>query len=223
MPAALFNKEILPGVKLYCTEDYCLVSSKTPWQVLSSAPLNGGFFTGQNLLNLKVSGAPSTQTPAQSLQNYLHNLNIEKPSIAMMTAASMKSMRVVTKEQAGLSFSAVVTTGLNNARSAGDTADEKITPGTINIQVISQQALTQTAMVEAIAMITEAKAATLLKHKILSKVSNAIATGTGTDSTLIACKSEGKALDYVGKHTLAGELLAKACIEALNDSLQWYY
>lgn len=222
MPAVLFNANVLAGVNLYCSEDYCLLQSQAPWQALSSAPLNGGFFQCQNFLNLKVNGEPVDEAPAQSLQNFLCRLGVQTPSTAMMTAASMKSMRVVTKKYAGLGFTAIVTTGLDNARCAGDKADEKPQAGTINMQVLSHQTLSQSAMVEAIAMITEAKASALLKHQVRSKVSNNIATGTGTDCTLIACPLEDKPIDYVGKHTLAGELLARACIDALSESLEWY-
>lgn len=190
--------------------------------VLSSAPLNGGFCRASNILNWQVGTEITDESPAITLLKQAQQLTLPGSTVAMMTAASMQSVRWVQRRQGSLGFTAVVSTGLANSRRAGDTADSQMPPGTINLLLLSHQRLTPSAMVEAIAMATEAKAAALQNAQILSAKSQLIATGTGTDCTAVACSESSGELEYVGKHTLAGELLAKACMEAIGQSLEWY-
>ncbi len=144
--------------------------------------------------------------------------------VGMMTAANMTSLAQSEQQIENVWIRAFITAGLSNARCAGDTADyqqiseEPKKAGTINILVLTNACLTDSAMVECIMMITEAKSACLQQLNEKSKVSNCIATGTGTDSTAIACGTSTK-VAYCGKHTIFGELLAKTVICALRESL----
>lgn len=214
--------QLLPGITLEVCADYCLVQSQQLLEVLSSAPLNGGFCKASNFLNWQVGTTTFRESPAATLLKQAQRLKLPGLSVAMMTAASMKSMRWAQRTQGSLGFTAVVTTGLANSRRAGDVADEEASPGTINLLLLSHQRLSPGAMVEAIAMATEAKAAALQNANILSAKSGLVATGTGTDCTAVACCPSPEELEYVGKHTRAGELLAKACVAAIEQSLEWY-
>lgn len=69
--------------------------------------------------------------------------------------------------------------------------------------------------------ITEAKAAVLRDRGVLSQVSDCVATGTGTDAVAVFCAG-GFEARFCGKHVLAGELVARAVMEALTASLTWY-
>lgn len=213
---------LLPGITLEVSSGYCLVQSQQILSVLSSAPLNGGSCRASNILNWQVGADLADESPAATLLKQAQQLTLPGLTVAMMTAASMHSVRWVQRSQGSLGFTAVVSTGLANSRRAGDTADSDMPPGTINLFLLSHQRLTPSAMVEAIAMATEAKAAALQNAQILSAKSQLIATGTGTDCTAVACVESPGELEYVGKHTLAGELLAKACIDAIGQSLEWY-
>lgn len=213
---------LLPGITLEVCAEYCLVQSQQPLEVLSSAPLNGGFCQASNFLNWRVGASFVNESPAVTLLQQAQQLQLPGLTVAMMTAASMWSLRWVESVRDTLGFTAVVTTGLSNSRRAGDAADHEASPGTINLLLLSHQRLSPAAMVEAIAMVTEAKAAALQDANILSAKSQLIATGTGTDCTAVVCCASSETLEYVGKHTLAGELLAKACMEAIEQSLEWY-
>ncbi len=210
------------------TNSFVHLHFNKPVRMLSSAILNGGFQQADHFVNLRVDanfkGETNFENPRTTLTD-LANLNHwQGTCVGMMTAANMSSLAQSEQKADDIWIRAFVTAGLSNARCAGDIADYQkmiaIPPktGTINILVLTNACLTDNAMVECIMMITEAKAACLQQLKEKSRVSNRIATGTGTDSTAIA-SGDAATIEYCGKHTLFGELLAKAVIEALQQSL----
>jgi len=145
----------------------------------------------------------------------------------MMTAASMDSLRVEKETVQGVELVVLATTGLSNPRRVGDRAEyRKIStqsqrPGTINIIVITSAILTDAAMVEALLIVTEAKAAALQDAVIKSPISNKIATGTGTDSVAIASGHGPEMVSYCGKHVLFGEKLGRMVNSAVTSSIAW--
>ena len=60
---------------------------------------------------------------------------------------------------------------------------------------------------------------TLQELDIRSPISGELATGTGTDAIAVICGEQGERIDYCGKHTRLGEVLARLVIEALSDSV----
>jgi len=79
--------------------------------------------------------------------------------------------------------------------------------------------LTAAAMIEAVITATEAKTAALQNLGIKSPVSQAPATGTGTDAIAIAGGRGPIKVQYCGKHVIFGEILAKLVIEAVTASI----
>ena len=226
----------VPGVFLERTADHIHLRLQEPRQVLSSAVLGGGWGQVSHLLNLKVAADPGNGgqlTPQQALQDYASQHGWQGPLVGMMTAAAMGSLRMVRVEQADLELAVLVTSGLANARRAGDRAEYRhlkaavAEVGTINIVLLCSARLSPAAMVEASMMITEAKAAALQQRQILSPVSGQLATGTGTDAVAIINgigaldNSSAGVIEYCGKHTLLGEYLARATIAALTDSFDY--
>jgi len=221
------------SLMIECTEQFTLITLPHPYRVLSSAELNGGLIShAKHLLNLKVECCPNddssnTRSPQASLQHFAtRTLSLQETTVGMMTAASMHSLRVFSQTIESVTITVALTTGLANARRAGDPADyphlfEKNLPqGTINIFVMIDTPLQDKTLVEALSIVTEAKAATLQQLNIKSPVSQKIATGTGTDSTAICCALQGNTITYCGKHTRLGETLAHLVSNALSASIQ---
>jgi adenosylcobinamide kinase/adenosylcobinamide-phosphate guanylyltransferase len=109
---------------------------------------------------------------------------------------------------------------LSNALAVGDPATYEEKPGTINLIVVLNQPLTESALVEATAMITEAKTRALFDVRVKSTVSDSLATGTGTDCVAVACPTGIPTARYCGKHTLLGELMGRAVSEAMEEGLR---
>lgn len=199
-----------------------------PHQVVSSAVCNGGIVSANHIVNMKVAKNSSPiELPESTILKYSNAHEWSGKVVGMMTAASMQSFRMIKKSAQGVDIIAMVTSGLSNPRRAGDYAEcrQMVTGledvGTINIVVVTSAKLTEAAMIEALMIITEAKAAALQHAGILSPVSNQLATGTGTDSVAVACGQGPQEVHYCGKHVLFGELLGKAVVEAVSSSIQW--
>lgn len=116
------------------------------------------------------------------------------PRMVLSTAANLDNMVVLTKTWNSISITAAVSAGADvNALCAGDPAtlfesDEEpciLSPGTINIFLITNQTLSPGAMTELLMTITEAKTTVLRDFMQGSSASNSIATGTGTDGIVI--------------------------------------
>lgn len=215
---------------LELTDRFFHVGFENPTRMLSSAILNGGFQKADHFVNLKVDAnfngeKTEFESPDVTLQRLADSQNWKGRCIGMMTAALMSSFQRVRMEAQGVWIEVLVTSGISNARRAGDRADysfmnEKCAKlGTINILVVTNANLSDAGLVECIMMVAEAKAACLQDLNVISPVSKRVATGTGTDSTAIAC-GLGPEIQYCGKHVLFGEILAKSVYSAIKESLE---
>ena len=220
------EESVNPTCSIRQTEKYILLTFNEQMHAISSCVLNGGLQNIRHVLNLKVVDDDTiTEDPAVTLSTMCVELGLVEKCLGMMTAASMTTLRHQTCWFGELYFSAIVTAGLENSRRAGDAADVicsdgALPAGTINLVVSTNANLAPAAMVEALMIATEAKAAALEALNIRSAKSGAIATGTGTDAIAIVSDPNGVPLRYVGKHVVAGEMLAQAVIGALSASLE---
>lgn len=221
----------LADLSLEHTDHYVRLILPGPWRTCGWSPLGGGLARARHMFIVRVheDGArtPGEYPPPETtLGRYARDRRWPGPAMGMMTAASMDSCRVTWRSESGVAVCVVLTAGLANARRAGDKADCRdgnagaLPAGTINILAATNAALTDAALLEALMIMTEAKAAVLSEHGIVSPVSGLVATGTGTDCAAMAC-GEGPSLRFCGKHVLFGEMLARAVMEALSSSIAW--
>ena len=198
--------------------------------VLSSAAYNGGRIEAEHLLILKVAenflGSKGPFEPlSDTFRNYCRRHGWSGITMGMMTSAHMTSLRNVRRSMQGVDITALVTAGLSNARRSGDPAEHRtfdetgIKPGTINIIILTNAILSPAAQVEAVMVATEAKAAVLQDIGATSPVTGETATGTGTDAVAVVSGVATPRIVFCGKHTLFGEMLASATMEALFSSL----
>ena len=215
------------------TQNHIHIEFSKPHEIMSSAVLNGGFVSADHLVNMKVPKDSSdkkgsaNELPAVTLSNYCMDAGWHGTSVGMMTAASMKSFRMAKVIEQGVELVVLVTSGLSNARRTGDRAEcrsmaeDSKEVGTINIIFLTSAKLTDAASVEAVLVITEAKAAALQDAKIMSPVSNEIATGTGTDSVAVVSVHGPEVIKYCGKHVLFGEILGRLVMDTVGSSIAW--
>lgn len=212
--------------KLQYNDEHIHLAFSSSKRVISSAILNGGLIKADHIVNRKVPRNSScNEAPDKSLSNYSMAQGWEGNIVGMMTAASMNSLRIEQVHVEGVELSVIVTTGMGNARRAGDKADvqELLATtdevGTINLVLICSAKLTDAAMLEAIMIATEAKAAALQNAGILSPVSGLVATGTGTDAIAVVSGDGPQTIEFCGKHVLLGELIGRLVIAAITSSL----
>jgi adenosylcobinamide amidohydrolase len=220
---------LMTGVQLSRSGRCVRVNFAKPHRALSSAVLNGGYCLASNYLNVRVDkhGSGSMEDPALSLQRVSDQLQCSGVSVGMMTAASLDSLRVVCESIGGEELAVVVTTGMENARRAGDSAEYRslevvpIQRGTINLAVITSAQVADEALVEMVTVATEAKVATLHELDIKSPVSGELATGTGTDAIAIFSGHGRHQVRFAGKHMLLGERLAVMVMQAVHSSIDY--
>ena len=220
--------ELTDKISVEAVDQHIHLSFSEPHRVLSSAVLNGGIYSAMGILNMKVlqhvNGNDYILSPADMLLNYCQENNWHATTVGMITAAKMKSFRIVKRTTNDIEIFVLVTTGLSNALRAGDPADfhvveANLKPGTINTIILTTAKMTDAALAECLIISTEAKVIALQKIGIKSTVSNSPATGTGTDSTCIVSGNSDCVIQYCGKHTKIGELVANATIEAISSSI----
>lgn len=211
------------------TQNHIHVEFCSPHRVLSSAVLNGGIIQADHIVNLKVpKHFAYSETPELSITKYCADAAWKGTTVGMMTAAPMDSLRIARESVQNIDVVVLVTAGLSNPRRAGDRAEhrdmtaESEEIGTINIIAMTSAILPESAMIEALMIVTEAKSAALQEAGIMSPVSNKIATGTGTDAIAVVSGHGPERVAYCGKHVLFGEVLGRLAIEAVTSSINWY-
>ncbi|MCK9504348.1 MAG: adenosylcobinamide amidohydrolase [Porticoccaceae bacterium] len=193
---------------------------------LSCAVVNGGLGLANRWLNLIVDDdGHNGEHPNDTVALRCRRQGWQpQDTVAMMTAASVNSLRIRFAVIDNESVLVAVTTGLANARRAGDPAEYRqlqavpAEVGTINMAIVTSATMTTGVMVEALMIATEAKAAVLQDFNIISTASPGIATGTGTDAQAIF-SGRGRQVAFAGKHTVFGERLAQLTMTALGDSI----
>ena len=119
-----------------------------------------------------------------------------------------------------LAAGCVATVGLGNALRAGDPAAPPPRPvGTINLCVWLSRPLSDEALVEAQALAAEARTLAMLDAVVPSTVSGRPSTGTGTDCQVVAAPLGDEPIAFVGKHTVAGQLLGAVVRDAVGEGV----
>ena len=205
--------------------------------VLSTSPLNGGYredLAGVFNNDCKPDDCGKfelrTATYEGDLQLIARELGFDpQKATGLITAASMDNVSIQNGSFRELTVTAIVTGGIEiNGGRAGDPASYyeenetyfPITPGTINIILVIDASLPEWAIARAMVTCTEAKAAALQELMIASRYSNGIATGSGTDGTIVISNRESSLrLTDAGKHSKLGELIGKCVKQAVSQAL----
>jgi adenosylcobinamide amidohydrolase len=149
-------------------------------------------------------------------------LDLDGNATAMLiTGADMDNLAVSEKRFKDLAVTAAVTAGVrSNAQRMSRSPGWFYEPGTVNIILAANMALTPGAMARAVITATEAKTAALQDLDIRSSDDPLAleATGTGTDNILVV-QGTGPLLDSAGGHSRLGELIASAVHEGVTRAV----
>jgi len=209
------------------------IGARTLWvvpdqacRVLSWAPLGGGVRIAHLLANhqIELDDREAMRRPRACLAAVVRAAGYDpRRTVALMTGAEVARAGYALAARAGVIAGAWCTAGFSNALRVGDRATVLSShAGTINIIVVVNHPLIRAAMVEAVAIATEARALAVLEAEIESVRSGAPATGTGTDCIAIAAplRADAHAGRYCGKHTLLGELIGRAVLESCKRAIR---
>jgi adenosylcobinamide hydrolase len=172
-----------------------------PMRAIASAPHGGGLGIRRWVVNAQVPASYARRDPDLHLGRLAVSLGLAGRGVGLLTAADVRSY--ATAHDGGIEVSATV--GLGHPIKAADVP--AVGPielvGTINLVAVLPARLSDAALVNTVATVTEAKAQAL--HDL-----GLDATGTATDAVVVLCPAEGSAADFGGPRSVWGSRLARA-------------
>lgn len=228
--------EMKNGDSLHRYDDCITLVFNGKRKVLSTSIYNGGIHEDFSYVynhsvykNLKNS-CMSSDSYVEYMKDMATQLGLEpEKGSGMATAAFMERVSIVERSYKDLTVTAVVTGGIDgNGGRVGDPASyynplkkgDKVPTGTINIILHIDAILPDGILERALITCTEAKTAALQEILAGSVYSTGIATGSGTDTTMIISNTESPLyFDSAGKHSKLGELIGLAVKWAVKDAL----
>jgi len=225
------------GDKLHRYDKSLAIVFDGPRRVLSTSPYNGGVrddlvavFNNDGKPGAGMACKLKAPTYAEHLQLLANGLGLDGAHCTgISTAADMENVSIKIEIHDGVTVTAVVTGGIEtNGGRVGDEAswDERelgkknVKLGTINIMLCIDANLPEGTMARALVTCTEAKTAAIQELIAPSRYSMGLATGSGTDGTIVVCNTASEVtLTNAGKHAKLGEQIGRAVMVAVKDAL----
>ncbi|MEG0300405.1 adenosylcobinamide amidohydrolase [Cetobacterium sp.] len=225
------------GDKVYLYNKSIVIKFSGKRGVLSTSILNGGYseeITAVFNHDAKTAPGMGCKLKAPTYKEHMEIISEElglnhRFTTGIGTAADMKNISIVKKSYKNLVVTALVTGGIEtNGGRVGDPAsyieeDSKIEilkPGTINIIVMIDGQIDSGVLTRSLVTITEAKTAAIQELLAGSNYSTGLATGSGTDGTIVYCNLESdRTYSNAGKHSKLGELIGISVKEAVKKAL----
>ncbi len=207
------------------TEHYIQLQTEIPLKIVSSAVHNPGIGWFSCLLNRSVPDDYVISDVKREVNEFLQRENFAPTSTVVMLTAVPTSLVAIQEFSASFGNMIVaVTAGVGNAVDVSRVHERQDEPyiGTINTWVIINGCLSEEAFLQATMTATEAKTKALQSENIRDARSGTIATGTATDSLLIAATQKGKEMLYAGPITEVGKTIAKGVFETTVQAIKNY-
>jgi iron complex transport system ATP-binding protein len=204
-------------------DEFIFLKSPVPLRTMSSGVIGSGTGWYQAFVNRHVDKDYNCSDFRQDMADFLRKNGFEpSETVGMMTAVTLEDVEYQVFETAGFSLFAVVTAGVGNAvdASKSELHTFEIVPGTINTWVFVNGDLSEEAFIQSIMTATEAKVKALHDLQVVDEVTGTIATGTSTDSILVAATQTGMALDFAGTITPLGKMISKAVYQCTIKAIQ---
>jgi iron complex transport system ATP-binding protein len=212
-------------LRLFLKGDTLALISKTEMTTVSSAIYNGGFKKAKAVINVHVPKDYDDkilhENPEHFVLEALKEFNLDpQQTVGMITAADVKNFSMATAEKEDLMVSAIATAGCSLAETAGENVETDLNyPGTINIIVVIQGNPTESCLMQTFITATEAKTASLKELDVRSKYSGDPATGTVTDSLVIASTNNGSKIKFGGPTSKLGKLVGYCVRETVKNAI----
>ncbi|QED46339.1 adenosylcobinamide amidohydrolase [Cytobacillus dafuensis] len=200
-----------------------VLRSPIPLRTMSSGVVGSGTGWNQMFVNRHVDKNYDCSDHRKEMQDYLKVHGFEPgETVGMMTAVMLEDVSFQLYKKESFAVFILVTAGVGNAIDAARSEQHAyhLTPGTINTWIFVSGELTEEAFIQSIMTATEAKAKALQDQEVKDAVTGTIATGTSTDSILIAATQRGTKLEYAGTITPLGKLIGKGVYECTLEAVQ---
>ncbi|MEK3935840.1 adenosylcobinamide amidohydrolase [Sporosarcina sp. FSL W7-1349] len=209
----------------FVSSDYVSFRADQPMKTLSSAVHNAGIGSYRAFVNRSVDIHYNVDDAQAEMAAYLEQQGFQPAeTVGMMTAVSTEHVEIGQYDGDFGSILVAVTAGVGNAVDVSQalTREEEQKIGTINTWVIVNGDLSDEAFVQAIITATEAKVKALHDEAIRDPLTGTIATGTSTDSVLVAATQQGAHLPYAGTVAPLGKLVGHGVYDCTVRALRAY-
>ncbi len=217
------NKVIINEEFLHFYGDYLRLRSPIMLRTMSSAVIGSGTGWYQEFVNRHVDKDYNCSDYAQEMSDFLRKNGFEpEQTVGMMTAVFIEDVSYQFYQHEDFSLFVVVTAGVSNAvdASKSEMHSFELSPGTINTWIFVNGELAEEAFIQCMMTATEAKVKVMNDQNVIDKVTGTIATGTSTDSILIAATQQGRRLDFAGTITPLGKLISKGVYQCTTEAVQ---
>ena len=226
---------LLPGIKPQVTattilekdfivsEEMVHYQSSIPLKTVSSAVVNAGSGWFRNFVNRHVDTFYNIDNSLEEMSDFIEQKGLKTTdTVGMMTA--VQTQHAIIKEYEGPFGTVViaVTAGVGNGVDVSKAVERTVRVGTINTWIMVNGTLSDEAFIQAMITATEAKTKALQQEQVLDPLTGTIATGTSTDSCLVAATQQGEYLPYAGPITEVGKLIGIGVFECTVEAVKLY-
>ncbi|WP_281864606.1 adenosylcobinamide amidohydrolase [Planomicrobium okeanokoites] len=205
------------------TAERVLYRSRVPLKTVSSAVVNPGSGWYRNFMNRHVDANYNVDDSVEEMKSYIEQKGIKSTdTIGMMTAVQTKHAIVKEYEGPFGTIIIAVTAGVGNGVDVSKAVERTMQVGTINTWIMVNGILSEEAFIQAMITATEAKTKALQHEQVLDPLTGTIATGTSTDSCLVAATQQGEQLPYAGPVTEVGKLIGLGVFECTVEGIKLY-
>lgn len=203
---------------------HLVLRSPVPLKSLSSGVIGAGWGWRSIFVNRHVDKHYNIDNYEQEAAAFFteNGFNLQE-TVGMMTAVYMEDAAWRKEVQEDAYVFAVATAGAGNAVDVTHPRSswkQHPAPGTINIWVFVNGKLSEEAFVQGIMTATEAKTKALADRGVLDVSTGTTATGTSTDSILIAATQNGSYQQFAGSITPLGIAIGRAVYQSVTASLE---
>ncbi|MDW0116427.1 adenosylcobinamide amidohydrolase [Sporosarcina thermotolerans] len=207
------------------TADHVSLKVEQPLKTISSAVTNPGLGWYRAFVNRHVDANYNCEDVKAEMADYLEKRGYHlTDTVGMMTAVTTEHAEIGEYKGEFGTVLIMVTAGVGNAVDVSQALSRDREPhiGTINTWVIVNGHLPEEAFIQAMITATEAKAKALQTEDVKDPLTGSIATGTSTDSLLIAATQEGQHLPYAGPITPLGKLIGHGVYDCTIRAIKAY-
>ncbi|MFJ7825581.1 adenosylcobinamide amidohydrolase [Psychrobacillus sp. NPDC096623] len=207
------------------TADLVIFQAETQLKTWSSAVINAGSGWYKNFVNRRVDASYACDNVQEEMLEYLANKGFsEADTVGMMTAVKTTDAIIKEYDTPFGSIVIMVTAGVGNAVDVSRAHEVEMLPaiGTINTWIIVNGELSDEAFIQAVITATESKTKALAFEQVTDPRTGTIATGTSTDSVLIAATQKGRHIPYAGPITEIGNKIGLGVYECTVEAIQIY-
>jgi adenosylcobinamide amidohydrolase len=198
-------------------ENYYIIRFTHPSRYISCAPYNGGFGRKSIYINRHVS-KKYNYDPEVEVKDFLSIEKIDvNDAVVTLTSVDISKYQAMKKRIGNYEMKLFITAGFENAVSIGNMNNLY---GTINMCLITDLPLSESASLNLIQSMVEAKAQCLNDHSIRDEETGKVSPGTSTDTVSLFILSDETSIKYGGRITEYGYNASDMVYAALSKIIE---